>query len=434
MSEPTTAAPVPKKRSLFKRAAWQDAAKKENEDIFSHASEFKDIVAEQNRRRDEAKKAEEAEAKQRKPSVPRESKSKRRRVSTEDSKPILPNSQPGSPSTTNKTTRTARRRTPLSPSFYVASESLTSLEDSFCRKESIIIDSSDDDDEGAAHTTYTPWQGDAKQNLAVRSSKRSAVDDDDEIEEVLDPTLVALQARAHQRALERTVSAGTPAPDGESTRVPIAQLFIQPEIPDAKPLMVKVRVDSTIEKPRKAWCERQQYTPQMTRGIFFTWKGTRLYDSTTIRRLGIQIDKHGNVSVDGDTNLYDEVNVPKIHVEAWTEDLFLQRKREDAADVAAKKTAAEAPLEAEQRTPTPEPEPVVSRVRLVLKVKGKDDFRLTVKPDTTFEHITSAYKTKLKVPKEQPITLVFDGDRLSPLDTVADAGIEDLDAIDVVFH
>lgn len=58
---------------------------------------------------------------------------------------------------------------------------------------------------------------------------------------------------------------------------------------------------------------------------------------------------------------------------------------------------------------------------------------LTHIQDTTFEHIASAYKTKLKVPQEQPITLMFDNERLSPLDTVADSEIEDLDSIEVHF-
>ncbi|KAH9860676.1 hypothetical protein J1614_012008 [Plenodomus biglobosus] len=444
MTDPTTAAPAPKKRSLFKRAAWQDAAKKEDEDMFSHSNEFKDIVAEQNRRQEEEKRKAEEEAKQRKASVSRESKSKRRKVSTEDKKPMIPISESGSPAkTTRRNSRTTRSRSPLPPapdSLAARYDSLTkstSSEGSQSRKEPVVINLSDDDDndddEVTADAYHTSWQGDVRHDLVVRPSNRPAADDEHEIEEVLDPTLAALQARAHRRALERTHSAGTPTPDGESARVPIAQLFIQPEIPDASPLIVKVRIDSTIEKPRKAWCARQEYSPEMTQRIFFTWKGTRLYDSTTIKRLGIQVDKHGNVSVEGDANLYDEMNIPKVHVQAWTEELFQQRKKEDAAQAAAKKIAAEAPPEAEERTPTPEPEPVVSRVRLVLKVKGKEDFRLTVKPDTTFEHITSAYKTKLKISKQQPITLTFDGERLSPLDTVADAEIEDMDSIEVQF-
>jgi hypothetical protein len=115
-----------------------------------------------------------------------------------------------------------------------------------------------------------------------------------------------------------------------SASMPIVQLLIHPQMPDAKPLMVKVRVDSTIERPRLAWCGKEKFSEQMTRSVFFTWKGQRLYDSTLIKRLGIQVDDSGNVSVQGDSNIYD-VNLPKIHVEAWTEDLYKQRKKEDAA-------------------------------------------------------------------------------------------------------
>jgi hypothetical protein len=54
-------APAPKKRSLFKRAAWQDAPPKEGEDMFSHADEFNNIVAAQNRlQAEERRKADEA--------------------------------------------------------------------------------------------------------------------------------------------------------------------------------------------------------------------------------------------------------------------------------------------------------------------------------------------------------------------------------------
>lgn len=49
-------AAAPKKRSFFKKAAWQTSDRAEkNEDIFSHSNEFKDIVAEEKRRKREEK-------------------------------------------------------------------------------------------------------------------------------------------------------------------------------------------------------------------------------------------------------------------------------------------------------------------------------------------------------------------------------------------
>lgn len=205
------------------------------------------------------------------------------------------------------------------------------------------------------------------------------VDEDDEMEEVLDPTLAALRARARQRAALDSQSAAAPTPDGEPSRIPIAQLFIAPEMPDAAPLMVKVRIDSTIEKSRKAWCGKQGYSPEMMQNIFFTWKGMRLYDSTTIKRLGIIVDKNGNVSMEDDPNIYDDVNLPKVMVQAWTDELFKEHQKKEAAEAAAIKLAAEAPPEVEEREPTPEPTLQASKIRLILKARGMDEFRLSVK-------------------------------------------------------
>lgn len=196
--------------------------------------------------------------------------------------------------------------------------------------------------------------------------------------------------------------------------------------------MVKVRIDTTIEKPREAWCARQKFSPEMTRNVFFTWRGTRLYDSTTIKRLGVKVDDHGNVSLENDDSLYDEYNMPKIHVEAWTDVAFAQHKREEAAEAEARRIAAEPSPVVDEREPTPEPVTEVKKYRLFLKAKGLEDLRIQVRSETTFEHLADAFRTARNIAKTQPLTLMFDGDRLSPMDTVQDTELEDMDAIDVL--
>jgi hypothetical protein len=226
---------------------------------------------------------------------------------------------------------------------------------------------------------YKSRNYDYKQDIAVRPSKPPPIeieDDENEDDEDLDPIIAALRAKAQAR-----IAASKAQANGDAPKAPIVQLFIDPQIPDANPLMVKVRSDTLIEKPLLAWCSKQGFSDQMTRNVFFTWKGTRLYDSTSIQRLGIQVDANGNISVDGDSNIYDDVNLPKIHVEAWTVELHKQRQKENAAAALAKKQAAEAPVVTKERTPTPEPEPEAEekRFRLILRAKGHPDFRLTVK-------------------------------------------------------
>jgi hypothetical protein len=273
------------------------------------------------------------------------------------------------------------------------------------QQESFVIDldDSEQDDDSAyvpkprndnSALDYKAPKFDCKEDIAVRPSKPVPLgtnDDDDEDEEDSDPTLAALRAKARARVAAAKAQAAAPSiSNGEAPKAPIVQLFIDPQMPDANPLMVKVRTDTNIEKPRLAWCGKEKFSAQMTRNVFFTWKGTRLYDSTSIIRLGLQVDNNGNISVDGDSNIYDDVNLPKIHVEAWTEDLYKQRKKDDAAAAIAKKTAAEAPVATKAKTPTPEPEPQPEekRVRLILKAKGKPDFKLTVKEVCSDCHFT----------------------------------------------
>ena len=98
---------------------------------------------------------------------------------------------------------------------------------------------------------------------------------------------------------------------------------------------------------------------------------------------------------------------------------------------AARKAAEPSPV-IDQRDPTPEPVPEVKKYRLFLRAKGLEDFRIQVKPDTTFEQLADAFRTTQGISKTQPLTLMFDGERLSPMDTIQDTELEDMDSIDVL--
>jgi hypothetical protein len=91
MTDSTKGAPAPKKRSLFKRAAWQDTphTEGEGEDMFSHANEFQNIVAEQNKREAEKRKKAAEERKRKHDGM---ADRKRRKVSVDHNEPVLPKS------------------------------------------------------------------------------------------------------------------------------------------------------------------------------------------------------------------------------------------------------------------------------------------------------------------------------------------------------
>lgn len=54
--------------------------------------------------------------------------------------------------------------------------------------------------------------------------------------------------------------------------------------------------------------------------------------------------------------------------------------------------------------------------------------------DTTIETLVNAYRTGRSIAADATITILFDGDRLKPMDTIGETEIEDMDALDVVFN
>lgn len=242
------------------------------------------------------------------------------------------------------------------------------------QKLSNVIDLGDSDSD-IGESSYNP-----RRPHLQSSSKPVLVESDDE-QDNEDPFFAALAAKARARAANTlAATATTTGASADMQHDPIVQLLITSEIPGSKPLFVRVRCSSTISRPRESWCKIQGFSPDMTRDVFLTWKHKMIFDSTTIKRLGITVDANGIVSVEGDSDIYTDDNLPKVHLEAWTEDLFKQMKREQVQEEAAKKRAAEeaSKLAEIEPEPEPEPEPEKKRFRLFLKAKGKSEWKISV--------------------------------------------------------
>lgn len=369
-----TVAP-PKKRFGFKKAAWQTAPKTEAQDLFSHAHEFNDIVAEEARRKSEAKK---------KSNIAHERKvdegpgNKRRKVSIDQEEKELHAELRSSPR--------GHRRAPLSPANHsTASDSLATRYDSLTKSSSssvgaanksevVDLGSSDSEDEHDVSHFMSP----SPLPIPIHSRPNNVRDSSEEVEEVDEPHIQALKAAARaKKAAAAKVGPGTStlasveAPRPQPPRpVAIVQLLIDSQIPGTKPLLVKVKSDTTLSRPKEAWCTRQGLDKSK---VFTTWKRNRIYDHTLIQRLGMQIE-NGYVTMKDDPTIYDEENLPKIHVEAWTDDVWKEQKAIEAMEAA--KAAVDI---ARAEEPEREPEPEAKQVRLILRAKGQDDVKIKVR-------------------------------------------------------
>lgn len=395
--------PAPK-RSLFNRPAWAKPQVTESqnadEDVFSRSNRsYSKIIAEQER-----KKRENAEKKRvkldRKSSgrtaVKQESSeggtAKKRRITGEEVVSMLGELSPTPPAEQSASRDQSESRQPSE------SSRLRSLRSSG-PQEFDDVRLSKNRTKPLDAVELGDSDGDEEEQPATIAPKEDADDEsDDEFAEL------ARQARERRKlqALQRGRTA-TPNLTTESARPgsgqaevsggglptppppdPTIQILVTSRIPKANPLIVQRKLSQRLLEIRTVWCQKQGFTAEQTAEVFFIYRMRRLYDVTTCKSLGLDVDADGNVVLKGSE---DKDGVEKINLEAVTEEIFQQlkdgREREERAkinpqlaeEMAAAESAATAASDV-QRHATQE----ASMLRLLLKAKGREDFKLKVKP------------------------------------------------------
>lgn len=219
-----------------------------------------------------------------------------------------------------------------------------------------------------------------------------AEDEDDESDE----ELAALARQARQRRLQRTHAAtpdtGTKSPTPRETAAgsphtgpqdsplpdPPVKILIVSHIDNTNPLMVYRKLSQNLKDIRLAWCKRQGFDESFTDSVFLVHRMRKVYDVTTCRSLGLQTDADGNITMRGAEG---KEGVDQVALEAVTQDIYdkmlAAKEREDAKRRGQWDPAAEAGTEDEPTAAQPVAEELIG---LVLKAKGKPDFKLKVKP------------------------------------------------------
>ena len=158
---------------------------------------------------------------------------------------------------------------------------------------------------------------------------------------------------------------------------PVVTILLTSSISNTKPLIVARKLGQRLKDVRLTWCERQGFAPNFTSTVILTWRGKRLYDVSTCRSLGIAADADGNIVVKGEKDVFGEEN-RQIHMEAMTEETF-QTQRLERERVAAME-ARKADEEEEEEVPMAEEPKAEEQVKIILRSKGREEFKLIVKP------------------------------------------------------
>ena len=255
----------------------------------------------------------------------------------------------------------------------------------------------------------------------------------------------------------------SPAADGTEFILddPLIRLLITPRIPNSNPLIVNRRASQNMEMVKRFWCKRHGLDEATSAKVILTWRGTRLWNSSTMQGPLRQLkrerpDETFDISKE-DPSTSGEQKGARIELEAMTEEQYadyLSKQERDATTAAKRATGslldASEPNnefaatrsggtnhERDASADTPNPDHVKKGGPiLTLLCKDREPFKLRVKPDSTVAKVMRVYRQIRRTEDDENKTpwLTFDGERLEPDMTIQSIGIEDGDAVEVYFR
>ena len=463
------------KRSLFNKPNWaakRTSVTKAETDFFDHRDTYSGILAEKEKRREKYRAKASTKAKDRQGPEP-----KRRRLSEDEDSGLGPessdweeetravNAQHDGPIT--RSTPTKKGRTVLgSPNDKVKRHSPV---DSSKVPSTKTVELEDDEDE--THDTPAVFAESNKASLIKPRPKPPSSDPESEDE---DEYTLELKRKARDkvrlqklglnaskalspeprtaksqspllRSLSQSERVKSPSeiPLQEPPRAPptlatedgaIVRILIRTAISDTTELIVNCKVSQSMQLVKEAWCKRQGFDATMTRKVFLTWRGNKLFNATTLTHVlkTLKVEKTRS-RVGGIGSNDDEDSDPskgKIEVEAVTEDILTERKRlKDMEDQRADTFNGDGEgLGEEAGEPQSPKEP---DVQLMLNSPGLEPVLLRVRPNTLVGKVMAGFKKIRQIEQGKICWLIFDGERLDPDTRICDTEIEDGDAVDV---
>lgn len=234
----------------------------------------------------------------------------------------------------------------------------------------------------------------------------------------------------------------TPASEQEDD--PQVKILIQSDIPNTTSLIVVRKASQSLKQVREFWCRKFEFDESMARNVFFTWKGTRLFDSTTMRGIirGLKNDarqRSSSMDADDDEDFDDrnakDPSAGHILLEATTDEIYQEKQQQkerrgqrmDASASEADEDTSTAPKNREAQAEEKDKGAVV--IKLVSR--DFDSMQLRVRPHTTIGKIMRGFAATKNVEEGKTPWLIFDGERLDPEQTVEEVGFEEEDEVEV---
>ncbi|TFB05791.1 hypothetical protein CCMA1212_001941 [Trichoderma ghanense] len=209
-----------------------------------------------------------------------------------------------------------------------------------------------------------------------------------------------------------------------------ADIMVQSNIPGTKTACIRYQFNRPLRLIRDSWIALQtrkgvQLPISSDNDIVLTWQQKRVYTYSTLLSLGIRPQGDGKLIADeySKGGLLD--GRTKVALEAWTEEGFRQWESEE--EMRLKREAGE--LSDEE--PAQKPEEKRAKLRIKLVARDLEVVKLSVLPETTVETLVIGFRTQRNVASDKDVSIWFDGERLEEHQTMEDAGIDEMDTLEV---
>lgn len=225
------------------------------------------------------------------------------------------------------------------------------------------------------------------------------------------------------------------SPATSRAKADAVEIILTSVIPNTRSSAAKVPFDKPLRIVRDTWVALQRkYGVTLPPGtvddeIVLTWWRNKVYMSSSLQSLGIRSLGGGRVAVAGGTSEGLNDAKTRVHMEVWTPELFAQMEREEEAR--RRRADHEEPGQEDAAEEDDEAAEAEVMLRIILKPKDLEPFKLVVRPETTVQDLVRAFRKARTVADDVDVGLWFDGERLDEQATIEDADIDDMDTLEV---
>ncbi|ODA79636.1 hypothetical protein RJ55_05230 [Drechmeria coniospora] len=356
------------------------------------------------------------------------SSSKRSRIETTPSKGSILNSEEAQPVTAHSPTmRTSRSRSiPPTPIQDWGGTGPGPMPASTGAAAGVITLDSDSDDDLVFMSSPSGHQAGGSVEVVVAASAPapgSPAPEDDEFEEYV-------RKAEEQRARDRAMTGADMEGNVQKEAV---EIYVTSTVPDTTACRMKFLFGRPLRLVRDTWVAMQRHKGvelplQQEDDAILTWRRKKVYASSNLLNLGIRPQGDGRLAVDGSARDGLTDGRTRVHMEIWTPELFREMEREE--EMRRKREAGELSSDEDVEDAIEEPEPEV-KLRVILKARGLDDVKLTVRQETTVETLATGFRTQRGIALNKDVGIWFDGERLKEEVTMLEADIDDMDTLEV---